>query len=233
MKPVLTESLIMMLLISLCACAGGNGQNSPPASAPEPPAQAEAPAQQAVPPVEEQIDGNEPTGVSGEVVITFDYQKQSGSASNQFAVWIEDMDGKLVKTLYATRWTARGGYRTRPDSIALWAEKSGLASMEKSEADAISGATTKTGAQTYIWDLTDSGGNKVPPGEYRFVVEGTLRWKNFAVYSGVIEIGGSPAAAQGNAEFVYEASERYGALTAASPENNMIGPVTASFTPAV
>ena len=100
-----------------------------------------------------------------EVVIEFEYQKPSGRASNQFAVWIEDAGDNHVKTLFATRYTANGGYKARPDSIPTWVEKSGLASMQKSEIDAISGATPRAGSLSYTWDLTDTNGNRVSPGE--------------------------------------------------------------------
>ena len=168
---------------------------------------------------------------SGKVVITFDYEKQSGYASNQFAVWIEDMDGNHIKTLYVTRFTANGGYKNRPDSIPMWVEKSGLASMQKSEVDAIAGATPKAGALSYIWDLTDVNGNTVSPGEYKFFVEGSLRWKNRVIYSGVIDIGSSQITVEADAEFIYEASDSQAVLTENSPENSMIGTVTASFIP--
>jgi hypothetical protein len=169
---------------------------------------------------------------SGEVVISFDYQKQSGSASNQYAVWIEDMDGNVVKTLYATRWAANGGYKNRPDAIALWVDKSGLATMPKSEVDAISGATPKTGIQSYSWNLMDEGGELVQAGKYSFFVEGTLRWKNYVLYSGMIDVGGPAVTVQADAEFHYEGSDRYAALNGDSAENTMIGAVTASFAPA-
>ena len=202
---ILTFAVIVLLLAS-CACAyAGQPENANESGA--------------------------SAAVSGEVVISFDYERISGSASNQYAVWIEDMDGNLIKTLYASRWTADGGYRTRPDSIALWVEKSNRASMSGAEVDAVSGATPRTGTQTYTWDLTNVNGETILPGEYRFVVEGTLRWKNYVLYSGVIEIGNTPATVQADADFVYEASGRQAALTGESPENAMIGPVTASFTP--
>ena len=168
---------------------------------------------------------------SGILTVTFDYEKQSGYASNQFAVWIEDMDGNYINTLYVTKYTANGGYKNRPDSIALWVEKSDLASMQKSEVDAIAGATPKTGNLSYSWDLTDSKGNTVQPGEYKFFVEGTLRWKNYVLYSGVITIGDEPVTVQAGIEVVYESSDNQAALTSDSPENAMITAVTASFTP--
>jgi hypothetical protein len=41
-------------------------------------------------------------------------------ASNQYAIWIEDMDGNYIDTLYVTRYTAGEGYRRRPKSIRNW-----------------------------------------------------------------------------------------------------------------
>jgi hypothetical protein len=37
-------------------------------------------------------------------------------ASNQFAFWIEDMDGYYVDVLYVTRYTSPEGYGQRPNS---------------------------------------------------------------------------------------------------------------------
>ena len=180
-------------------------------------------------------DNNNGTDISvtatGEVVISFYYTRQSGPASNQHAVWIEDVDGQLIKTLFASRWTAEGGYATRPDSIALWAKRAGLADMSSTEVDAVSGATPATGLQSYTWDLTDTYGNPVPQGKYILFVEGTLRWKNFVLYRGEITIGNEPVNIQFEPQFHYESSDRYEALTNDSTENNMIGPVTAEFTP--
>jgi len=175
--------------------------------------------------------GAEAAAIQGEVVVSFDFERQSGSASNQHAVWIEDMDGNLVKTLYASNWTASGGYKSRPDSIALWVEKSNLASLSKQEVDAVSGATPRTGALSYSWDLTGADGAGVPGGEYKVLVEGTLRWKNYVVYTGVINIGDKPETVQAVAEYNYEGIDRYAALTDSATENKMIGPVTVVYTP--
>jgi len=173
-----------------------------------------------------------PEVLSGELAIIFEFVKQSGSASNQHAVWIEDISGNFVRSLFASRWTAEGGYKARPDSIALWVERSGLANMTEEEVDAVSGATPGSGMQLYTWDLTDDSGATVPPGDYIFFVEGTLRWKNFVLYSGVIPLGAETVTVQANAEFTYKGDGRYDALTEDSVENNMIGPVTAIYTPA-
>ena len=228
---ILAVAIIFMLVL-MCACASGDIESAQPEGAVEEPSNAMPDDPQATDDSQagapEQGDIGAQTA-TGEVVITFDYKKQSGSASNQYAVWIEDMDDNLVKTLYATRYTAGGGYRNRPDSIALWVEKSNLDSMSSSEVDAISGATPKAGTQSYTWDLTDKDGGAVPSGDYKFFVEGTLRWKNYVLYSGVISIGNVPAEVRADAEFIYEGSDRYEALTEDSPENGMITEVFASF----
>ena len=49
--------------------------------------------------------------------VSFDYQRQAGPGSNQYAVWIENEKGDVVKTLFVTSYTtkgrARGGERLR------------------------------------------------------------------------------------------------------------------------
>ncbi|MCL2752425.1 MAG: DUF2271 domain-containing protein [Firmicutes bacterium] len=219
----------MILIFSLCACSSGR-QNEPsvsPAQTGTPPAPSTASKQP-----DNSTEPDAPENVSGEVVITFDYERQSGSASNQYAVWIEDMDGNYINTVYATQWTATGGYTSRPDSIALWVEKSSIAAMPDYYVDAISGATPRSsGSQSYTWNLKDINGDTVSFGKYKFYVEGTLRWKNYVLYSGVIEINDVPATVQADADFIYEASDRQSALTSDSTENKMIGAVTAKYNP--
>ncbi|MCL2496076.1 MAG: hypothetical protein FWF04_01495, partial [Clostridiales bacterium] len=84
-------------------------------------------------------------------------------------------------------------------------------------------------ALSYAWDLSDINGVAVAPGEYKFFVEGTLRWKNRVLYSGVIAISDHPATVIAGAEFTYEATDRQAALAEDAPENSMIGAVTAIF----
>jgi hypothetical protein len=202
MRKILLWTVLLLMLTPLCACAADGGQPETPTPAGE------------------------------RVEITFDYVRQSGAASNQFAVWVENADGVLIKTLYATRYTANGGYRQRPDSIPDWVQKSGLASMSQEEVDAASSATPRPGTLTYAWDLTDAGGAAVPPGEYRFFVEGSLRWKNRVLYSCALSLGGDPVTVQAEAAFFREGADGRPALSADAPENAMIGPVTASYVPA-
>lgn len=163
------------------------------------------------------------------VFITFDFQKQQGYASNQFAVWVEDVDGNLVKTLYVTKFTAKGGFEQRPDAIPVWVERAGIA--QGGEIDAVTGATPKSGNVSIVWDLTNESGVRVADGTYRYFVEGTLRWKNHVLFTGEITLDGSATTSEATAGYTYAASDDADALTEASVENAMITGVTAAYIP--
>ncbi len=132
-------------------------------------------------------NGQKPIGRSLE--ISFSYENLALVASNQYAFWIEDMDGKYVDTLYVTRYTAGEGHRRRPNSIPQWVSAAGIADMRNSEIDAISGATPKPGNYLVYWDFKDSKGNVVEGTEYRYFIEASVMNNDTAVYSGVIAIG--------------------------------------------
>ena len=149
--------------------------------------------------------------------LSFTYTKQSGSGSNQFAVWIEDSQGVHVKTLYATRYTANGGWKRRATSIPQWVKRSGLSGMTRSQIDAFSRATPKAGNLTYRWDGTDNRGTALPPGEYTIYLEGTLRGESQVLYRAPIQIGRGPGPAEVVVEYI-------GTATA---ERAMISAVTA------
>ena len=133
--------------------------------------------------------------------ISFSFTRQSGSASNQFAVWIEDAQGRYIKTLYATRYTANGGFKRRETSIPVWVRQSGLSAMTKAQVDALTGSTPRAGTLTYTWDGTDSRGAALPAGNYVICLEGTLRWENQVMYRAPIRTGQGAAAAQVSVEY--------------------------------
>ncbi|MCL2266021.1 MAG: DUF2271 domain-containing protein [Treponema sp.] len=144
--------------------------------------------------------------------ITFNFTRQTGSASNQYAVWIEDSGGKYIKTLYATRWTAAGGYSRRPASIPIWIKKSNRAEMTQAQVDAVSGVTPQTAAQIYTWDGTDSSGKAVPAGNYVLFLEGTLRWENQVLYRAPFALGKGASAVQVSAEYAGDSTAEHGMI---------------------
>ena len=172
-----------------------------------------------------QTPAQPPPGAPGTVTISFDFERQSGYASNQFAVWIGGMDGQLIKTLCATEFTAKGGYKNRPGSISTWVGKA----MGVSDFDAVASATPKSGAVSYTWDLTDEAGNAVPEGTYMFLVEGTLRWENRVIYAGEIEVGGKNATAEAEPQFTFVGEGNQPALDENASECGMITNVKAEY----
>ncbi|MDR1238769.1 MAG: DUF2271 domain-containing protein [Treponema sp.] len=158
---------------------------------------------------------------AGTVEISFTYTRQSGVGSNQFAVWITDAQGNYVKTLYATRFTATGGYAKRPQSIPDWVKQSDLASLGKEQVDAFTGPTPQAGALRYRWDGTDHAGAAVPSGEYRVFLEASIRNENRVLYSALVQLG----AASGPVEL---APQYFGRDTKVRA---MISGVTVSFQP--
>lgn len=142
--------------------------------------------------------------------ISFSFERLSGFSSNQFAVWIEDGKGDLVKTLFATKFTASGGWKKRASSIPLWVNKSGLAGLDKKDIDAFTGATPRAGELSYRWDGTDKKGVRMPPGDYRVVLEATLREDDRVIYSAFFTLGsGTGGAVEAEVRTHYFGSKTY------------------------
>lgn len=139
---------------------------------------------------------------SEKLTISFDWQRLATKASNQFAVWIEDNDGRYITTVAATRFTARGGFERRPDSLPGWIAASRWADSTAADVDAVSTATPETGAVVFQWDGKDSKGKPVPPGVYKYVVEGSIFWDGRVVWTGTVNVGGGPATSAATADYL-------------------------------
>jgi len=140
--------------------------------------------------VQAQSKGNAKT-----LEVSFDYQKQPGPGSNQYAVWIENEKGDVVKTLFVTSYTTKGrvrgneqpmrGYVKRPNCVPTWVKTSKASEKTDQELDAVTGATPQAGGkQTFSWDFTDQQGKKVKDGKYCVKVEATLYQASTILYTG-------------------------------------------------
>ena len=127
--------------------------------------------------------------------VSFNYQRQAGPGSNQYAVWIENEKGTVVKTLFVTSYTTKGrarggeqakrGYIVRPTCVPTWVKTVKADEKTDQQLDAITGATPQTGGtQTFTWDFTNQEGKAVPQGMYKVVVEATLFFESDIIYSG-------------------------------------------------
>ena len=124
------------------------------------------------------------------VELSFNYQKQSGAGSNQWAVWIENAEGKVVRTLTVTSFTSKGrggrrGYTFRPTCVPTWVKNAKAEKMTDEQIDAVTGATpAQSGVQTYTWDFKDADGKEVPAGDYKICFEATLYFNSIILYTG-------------------------------------------------
>ena len=135
--------------------------------------------------------------------VSFNYQRQAGPGSNQYAVWIENEKGEFVKTLFVTSYTTKGrarggeqakrGYIVRPACVPTWVKASNAEGKTDLQLDAVTGATPQSsGKQTFTWDFTDEQGKTVPKGTYKLKVEATLIFDSDIIYTGTFSTKDKP-----------------------------------------
>ena len=156
---------------------------------------------------------------AGDLEISFNYDKKPGAGSNQYAVWIENAQGEVVKTLFVTQFTSKGrsrggakaerGYTFRPTCMPTWVKHVDAENLSDEQMDAFTGATpASSGVQTFIWDFTDQAGKPVPAGEYRFYVEATYNGPSIVTYTGTVSSGQKAGDLEFKTEYVEESEDR-------------------------
>lgn len=126
----------------------------------------------------------------GTLTVNLNFTHGNTLASNQYAIWIEDNDGNLIRTIFVTAFTGNGGYERRKDACPTWVSKAHPSEMSDTEVDAFTGATPSNGRHSYTWDGKDDKGNYVKAGTYKIFVEGTLYWSSRVLYQGTFNYGG-------------------------------------------
>ena len=126
----------------------------------------------------------------GTLTVNLNFTHGNTLASNQYAIWVEDNDGNLVRTIFVTAFTGNGGYERRKDACPTWVSKAHPSDLSDTEVDAFTGATPSNGRHSYTWDGKDDKGNYVKAGTYKIFVEGTLYWSSRVLYEGSFNYGG-------------------------------------------
>lgn len=191
------QSLVLpavLLCYALVGCTDAPAAQAPSAAAPpavSESAPAPAPDAEATQPP---VAASDAAAASGAVLtVQFDFNRAGTPASNQVAIWAENTQGKLIKTLYVTDFTANGGCAFRAEALPTWVAAANPIDMSSTVLDAVAGATPQNSTQTYTWDGTDETGNEVPAGEYNLFVEGTMYWTSSVLYTGSFTWGGESA----------------------------------------
>jgi hypothetical protein len=135
------------------------------------------------------------------VTISYQWTRINTHGSNQIAIWIEDTKGKLICTLFATHFTATGGYQKRPVSLSEWTSKCDLKNATKQEVDAVTGATPSSGKQTLTWNCKDNTGKEVPAGTYVVRMEANILDTDKMFFTGKIQTGGNNVQTTGEITF--------------------------------
>lgn len=101
-----------------------------------------------------------PVPESARAVISFTYTLLSGWGlvrNPHFAVWVEDADGNLVRTVLVRDVDG-------VNTMAQWYDVLG-------RTETTSSSTRPAGSNSVEWDLTDESGNRVPAGHYHVCIE--------------------------------------------------------------
>lgn len=161
----------------------------------------------------------------GELEISFNYNKQSGPGSNQYAVWVENASGEVVKTLFVTEFTSKGrsrdgskparGYTFRPSCVPTWVSHIGAENLTDDQMDAFTGATpSQSGVQTFTWDFTDQVGKPVAKGTYRIFLEATYNGASVVTYTGTVSSGQKVGELKLDCSYIEETEDRKDMITA-------------------
>ncbi len=104
----------------------------------------------------------------------------------QTAVWVEDKEGKFVKTIYVSGFS---GYARSMGRIPQW-----TVSSQFVDVDAVTGASIDLGYHVFNWDIRSPAGDQVKPGEYVIKVE-TAFWpsRQYQIVEAPITLGKKPA----------------------------------------
>ena len=117
------------------------------------------------------------------ISISFDFSKKLRLASNQFAVWVENENGMLVKNLFVTDFTAGKGWEKRPESLPSWRK-----AVKDADIDGISSATPKSGKIQLQWDIKNENGEPVEKGIYKIFIEANIKWENTVLFTCEIKV---------------------------------------------
>jgi hypothetical protein len=219
-RPAMNLARLLAVFITLAALSAGCGA----VTAADPYAPPEATAQANLPiPEEEETETPAPTGpfIQGTLSAKFTYEKMPGSGSNQFALWVEDAEGNYVRTFFSTRFTSTGGWTYRENALPSWIQRFKPETRTDSEVDAITIQTPQSGAQSFSLPFVGEYGYPLPVGEYKIVLEATLRQEDQVVYEAVMNIGESVVTVEPEAQYKGSGTD----------DRGMIGDVVFTFTP--
>ena len=122
----------------------------------------------------------------GYIELTYDFNApKTIEPSFQTVIWLENAQGKYIKSLLVSEYLSFGGY----EDTLICPDWNGLVdweNMSDEEYDAITAATPPVGSNTFKIDCSKE---KLLPDEYRVCIQTHIRDEYNILYCGKIEIG--------------------------------------------
>ena len=167
------------------------------------------------------------------VSIKYKLKNYSIIASNQMAIWIKDLKGNYITTIYATKFMARGGYKEREDCCPIWRSEVNWENASKKEIDSVSAATQKSGIQEVLWNCRDKNGSLVKAGTYIYQIEVNIYYDERILFIGKIEIGGNKNSSKPEIKYYHTkySDKKKKVDKALKKYGNIIESVEVSYTP--
>ena len=126
-------------------------------------------------------------GSAGTLEVSFLYMPPTTiDPTYHTAMWLEDSQGRLVKTLYVSQELSATEYKMGnvcPD----WVKKSQWEKAARSEVDAVTAPTPNVGSEAKVFDLTALG---LPAGEYVFMFQMHVLEDHNVLFRGKVTVGG-------------------------------------------
>ncbi len=127
------------------------------------------------------------SGSAGTLEVTFLFMPPTTiDPTYHTAMWLEDRDGRLVKTLYVSQELSATEYKVGnvcPD----WVKQAQWDKAARSEVDAVTAPTPNVGSEVKVFDLARLG---VPPGEYQFKFQMHVLEDHNVLFRGMVRVGG-------------------------------------------
>jgi hypothetical protein len=102
------------------------------------------------------------------------------------AIWLEDKDGKIVKTLYVSQELSSSGYKVG-DACPDWVKQAHWEAAPKSEVAAVTAPTPNVGTSELTFDLAKLD---IAPGTYGFRFQVHITDGYNVLYRGAVVVGG-------------------------------------------
>jgi hypothetical protein len=123
---------------------------------------------------------------TGELEISYQFNPGKGvEPSYQVAFWLEDEQGKFVKSVLVAEYLSYGGF-SDPRICPDWSKVAEWEDVPEQEFDAVTRPTPPVGGHTLKIDCRERG---IPPGSYFYCVQVHIVENYNVLYKGQIRIG--------------------------------------------